>query len=66
MIPEPTTVARLNGDINALLQQPDVRDVLEKQGMVPAGGSPERFGNLVKEELARWDRVVKAAKIEAD
>jgi tripartite-type tricarboxylate transporter receptor subunit TctC len=59
-------VAKLNGDINALLQQPEVRDVLGKQGMIPAGGTPERFGELVKSELARWDRVVKAAKIKAD
>jgi hypothetical protein len=34
--------------------------------MVPAGGPPERLGNLVKAELARWNRVVKAAKIKAD
>jgi len=62
----PAAVAKLNGDINALLQQPDVRDILGKQGMVPAGGTPERFGELVKDELARWDRVVKVAKIQAD
>jgi tripartite-type tricarboxylate transporter receptor subunit TctC len=59
-------VAKLNGEINAILQQPDVRDLLAKQGMNPAGGPPERLGNLVKQELARWDRVVKAAKITAD
>jgi tripartite-type tricarboxylate transporter receptor subunit TctC len=62
----PAAVAKLNGEINAVLQQPDVRDVLGKQGMIPAGGTPERFGELLKAELARWDRVVKAAKIKAD
>jgi len=59
-------VAKLNGEINAVLQQPDVRDLLAKQGMNPAGGPPERLGDLVKDELARWNRVVKAAKIQAD
>ncbi|MGH7551499.1 MAG: tripartite tricarboxylate transporter substrate binding protein [Longimicrobiales bacterium] len=59
-------VARINGDVNALLQQPDIRDLLAKMGMNPAGGPPERLGTLVKSELARWDRVVKAAKIQAD
>jgi tripartite-type tricarboxylate transporter receptor subunit TctC len=59
-------VSKVNGDINAVLQQADMRDILEKQGMVPAGGTPERFGELVKAELARWDRVVKAANIKAD
>ena len=59
-------VAKLNGEINAILQQPDVRDLLAKQGMNPAGGPPDRMGDLVKRELVRWDRVVKAAKIKAD
>jgi tripartite-type tricarboxylate transporter receptor subunit TctC len=59
-------VARLNGELNNILQQPDVRELLAKQGMNPAGGPPERLGDLVKQELARWDRVVKAANIKAD
>ena len=59
-------VAKVNADLNALLQQPDVRDALGKQGMTPRGGTPERFGTMVRSELTRWDRVVKAAKIKAD
>jgi tripartite-type tricarboxylate transporter receptor subunit TctC len=62
----PAVVARINADLNALLKQPDVRALLEKQGMNPAGGPPERFAGLVKSELVRWSRVVKAAGIKAD
>ena len=62
----PAVIGRINSDINALLQQPDTREVLAKLGMTPAGGAPERLGGLVKSELARWGRVVKAAKIKAD
>jgi tripartite-type tricarboxylate transporter receptor subunit TctC len=62
----PAIVARINADLNALLKEPDVRALLEKQGMNPAGGPPERFGGLVKSELARWSRVVKGAGIKAD
>ena len=59
-------VAKINADINALLGQPDIRKLLASQGMIPAGGPPLRLGDLVKAELPRWDRVVKAAKIKAD
>jgi tripartite-type tricarboxylate transporter receptor subunit TctC len=59
-------VARINTDIDGLLQQPDIRKLLASQGMIPAGGPPSRLGDLVKAELPRWDRVVKAAKIKAD
>jgi tripartite-type tricarboxylate transporter receptor subunit TctC len=59
-------VSRINADIGELLQQPEIREQLEKQGVSPAGGPPERLGELVKSELARWSRVVKAAGIKAD
>ena len=59
-------VTKINADLNALLKEADVRAFLEKQGMNAEGGTPERFGGLVKSELARWSRVVKAAGIKAD
>ena len=59
-------VARINGDINALLRQPDMQELLARQGMVPAGGPSVRLGDLVRKELPRWKRVVDAAKIKAD
>ena len=63
----PTAViAKLNADINALTEQADVRELLARQGMNAVGGSPERFGDLVKRELVRWSRVVAAAKIKPD
>lgn len=62
----PAAVTKLNAELNALLKQPDVRSFLAKQGMSAVGGSPERFGELVRKELARWSRVVAAAGIKAD
>src|SRR3989440_1132290 len=41
-------VARINRDVNELLQEADVREVLAKQGLDPAGGMPEVLGNRVK------------------
>ena len=59
-------VARLNADVNAVLGESEVRDLLARQDMNPVGGSAERFGEMVRAELARWARVVAAAKIRAD
>jgi tripartite-type tricarboxylate transporter receptor subunit TctC len=59
-------VAKLNTDINALLQQRDVRESLARQDFNAVGGSPERFGEMVRQDLARWARVVAAAKIKPD
>jgi len=59
-------VMRLNHDVNFQLQNAEIRELLSRQGMAAAGGTPERFGALVKQELARWTRVVDAAGIKAD
>lgn len=59
-------IARVNADMGALLDQSHIREQLADQGMNPAGGTPERFGALVKSELARWSRVIAAAKIKVD
>ena len=62
----PAAVAKINAELHALLQLPDIREQLDKQGMNAIGGPPERLGNLVKSELTRWARVVNAARIKAD
>jgi len=61
-----TIVSRVNRDVNELLHEADVREVLAKQGLEPAAGTPQALGERVKRELASWTRVVKAAGIKAD
>ncbi|MGH8680017.1 MAG: tripartite tricarboxylate transporter substrate binding protein [Burkholderiales bacterium] len=60
------SVGTVNAEVNALLGQPDLRELLARQGMIAAGGPPGRLGDLVQRELARWSRVVAAAGIKAD
>jgi len=59
-------VGHLNREMNEFLKEADVREVLDKQGLNPAGGTSEALGERVKRELVRWTRVVKAAHIKAD
>ncbi len=51
-------VAKLSAELNSILQEPDLRAFLSRQGMNPIGGTPEHLGNYVKADLARWKRVV--------
>jgi tripartite-type tricarboxylate transporter receptor subunit TctC len=62
----PEVVRKLNGEINAILLLPEMREFLAKQGLIPAGGEPERLSKLVRVELERWTRVIAEAKIRAD
>jgi len=59
-------VAKWNAALNELLKEPEVRDVLAKQGLAAGGGASEALGARVKRELERWTKVVKTAGIKAD
>ncbi|MGZ5162094.1 MAG: Bug family tripartite tricarboxylate transporter substrate binding protein [Burkholderiales bacterium] len=59
-------VAKLNAEIRAILQAPDTRERLLKQGMEPVGNTPEEFDAYIKSEIAKWSKVVKLAGIKAD
>jgi tripartite-type tricarboxylate transporter receptor subunit TctC len=57
-------VARLNRDIIATLRDPQVVDLLRKQGVEPRPGTPEELAAYMKREYETWGRVVREAKIE--
>ena len=59
-------VTRLHADIEALLQQPAVRDQLAAVGFDPVGGSPESFARYLKQEISKWATVVRETGIKAD
>jgi len=59
-------IREINAGINAALKDAQVHEAIEKQGMTPVGGTPQRLADLVKRELPRWNRVVNAAGIKAD
>jgi tripartite-type tricarboxylate transporter receptor subunit TctC len=55
--------ARWNMEINRILQLSDVKERLAGDGMEPIGGSPERVREVLKREVAMWQKVVKIANI---
>ena len=59
-------VAKLNGAINTALKQEDVRARLTGAGIEIQGGTPEHFGNVIKAEVEKWGRIVKAAGIQPE
>jgi tripartite-type tricarboxylate transporter receptor subunit TctC len=59
-------VRRLNGEVARILQLPDTRERFAGLGIEPAGGTPEQFATQIREELARWTPIVKAADIKEE
>ena len=56
-------VARWNREINRILQLSDVKERMAGDGVEPAGGSPERFREVLNRDVAKWQKVVKIAGI---
>jgi tripartite-type tricarboxylate transporter receptor subunit TctC len=61
----PGVVARLNAEIHRSLQTADLRARLDKEGALPAAGTPEEFAAFIQAEIARWDAVLKRAGVAA-
>jgi tripartite-type tricarboxylate transporter receptor subunit TctC len=59
-------VMKLNQEINAALQLPDIRAKLTVLGIEIQGGPPERFADYIKQEVEKWGRVVAEAGITPD
>ena len=51
-------VDRLRTEIAAVLAEPDMKARLLELGGVPGGISPEEFGAIVRQEVAKWPDVV--------
>ena len=59
-------ITKLNKEIVDILKQKDVADMLNQQGALPVGDTPEQFAAYVKAEINKWGAVVKSANIKAD
>ena len=59
-------VQALAGAIVRAARDADTRRRLLEQGAEPVGSTPEEFGKLLREEVARWAEVVKISGARAD
>jgi tripartite-type tricarboxylate transporter receptor subunit TctC len=59
-------IMKWNSDVNAVLEEPETRDIVARQGTALVSGPPERLRELVVSELARWKRVVSEAGIKPE
>ncbi len=62
----PDIVRRLNAELNKIIAAPDMRQRMIDNGFEPVGGPPEKFGDKIRAEIAKWAPVVKAAGVKVD
>jgi tripartite-type tricarboxylate transporter receptor subunit TctC len=62
----PEVVARLHAETVKALAQPDVRERIAANGADAVGNSPEEFASFIRNERAKYARIIKEANIKLD
>ncbi len=69
MVPAGTpqaTIGKIYQDTVKALQVPEIRSRFEQLGMVPVGNRPADFAKAIKEESARWAKIIRERKLEVN
>jgi len=59
-------VAKLHAAAVKALATPQVKERFASLGVQPVGDTPEQFGAVIREDLARWSRVIKSAGVKVE
>jgi tripartite-type tricarboxylate transporter receptor subunit TctC len=62
----PEVVARINADVNAVMQDAGVREAFAKQGLVIGGGTPDAFKTFIAAEGQKWGAIIQKVGITVD
>jgi tripartite-type tricarboxylate transporter receptor subunit TctC len=60
------TVAKLSAEANRVLAMSDVREKMLGLGADPAGNTPEEFARFIRDDQAKWSKLMKEAGIQAE
>jgi tripartite-type tricarboxylate transporter receptor subunit TctC len=59
-------IDRMQKDVAAVINRPDVKAMLLAQGNEPVGSTPEEFDALIKNELALWRGLARSGRLELE
>jgi tripartite-type tricarboxylate transporter receptor subunit TctC len=59
-------VRRLNEDLVRIFNLPDIKAKLLAQGGELATGSPAEFTEFIRADVAKWNKVIRAANMELE
>ena len=62
----PAVIRRLNAEITKAVQSPDVNRQLIDHGYEPTTRTPDEFAAFIRAEVAKWQKVIKAADIKPE
>ena len=62
----PAVIAKLNAAQAAVLNNPEVRGKLRQAGVTPSPGSPDEFARYLRQEIVRWEKLIREKGIKGE
>jgi tripartite-type tricarboxylate transporter receptor subunit TctC len=59
-------IAKLNAEIVRVLQAPDMRDAISRDGAEPVGSTPEALGAYFRREVEKYAKVIRTANVQVE
>ena len=59
-------VTKIQGEVAKIVERPDVKERLGVLGFEPIGSTPDYFAKYIKDEMAKYEQIVKDANIKAE
>ncbi len=56
-------VARINADVLKVVRSPELVERLKAEGSDPVGNSPDQYAAFLRDEIAKWSKVIKFAGV---
>ena len=56
-------ISRIHATVVESMRSAKLREVMQSSGLDPVGNTPQAFGQFLREEMAKWAKVVKAAGV---
>ena len=59
-------INRLNAEWAKIAADPDTKEKMQKAGFETVAVTPEQFSEFIKQDIARWGKVIKEANLSVD
>lgn len=59
-------VMKINADVLKIVSSPELRERLKADGSDPVGNSPEQYATFLRNEIAKWAKVIKFANVKPE
>lgn len=58
-------VDRMNVELVKLMGNPDIRKAYSEQSTVPVAGTQAAFGKMIRDDIAKWSKIIRIANVKA-